>query len=309
MNRLNLDKTKLRGELKENEPLSNYTSWRIGGPVDYLYRPADMADLNLFLSMLPANEVVHWLGLGSNTLVRDGGIRGTVIIIQGLLKELKQLDETRVSAEAGLACGQVARFCARLGLRGLEFFAGIPGTVGGALRMNAGAYGGETWDYVESVEVITRQGKHIIRRPLDYQIGYRYVMSPEEEWFVRVTFKLNPGDVHEAQDYIRTMLAKRNASQPTNLPNGGSVFRNPPGDYAARLIEASGLKGYRSRGACVSEKHANFIVNDEGACAADIEMLIGHVAQVVFEKQSIQLVREVHIIGESKSPFEQSSQA
>lgn len=301
MKRFSIDTSKLRGELKEHEPLSHYTSWRIGGPADYLYRPADMDDLKFFMSLLPANESITWIGLGSNTLVRDGGIRGTVIITQGMLKKLEKMNDKMIRVEAGVACGQVARYCAREGLRGLEFFAGIPGTVGGALRMNAGAYGGETWNYVNQVETLTRNGECKTRQSDEYQVGYRYVTSPEEEWFLSATFSLESGDPKEAQDYIRDMLARRNATQPTNLPNGGSVFRNPPDNYAAKLIEASGLKGYRIGGACVSDKHANFIVNDEHAKAADIEALIRHIAAEVLRLQGVELVREVHIVGENSS--------
>lgn len=290
----------LRGELKLNEPLAHYTSWRVGGPADRLYRPADLADLKHFISQLPENEPIIWLGLGSNTLVRDAGIRGTVIITQGILDKLELLDDNRVRAEAGLACGQVARFCARHGLRGSEFLAGIPGTIGGALRMNAGAYGGETWDYVESVEVLTAAGEEKKRFPSEYTVGYRTAISPEPEWFLAATFKLILGNKEEALEYIRNMLAKRNAAQPTNLPNCGSVFRNPPNDYAARLIESCGLKGYRIGGACVSTKHANFIVNDQNATAADIEQLITYVHSQVLDKTGIDLVREVHLLGEPR---------
>lgn len=293
-----VDLTQLQGEYKEREPLAKYSSWRIGGPADRFYKPKNVEDLNLFISMLPADEWIVWLGLGSNTLVRDNGVRGTVIVTQGMLDGLDVVDELRICAEAGVSCGQVARFAARHGLRGLEFFAGIPGTVGGALRMNAGAYGGETWDFVESVTTLTRKGERQVRYPEAYAIAYRETKSPEEEWFLSATFKLNSGDKDEALAYIKDMLAKRNASQPTNLPNGGSVFRNPPGHYAAKLIEASGLKGYRIGGACVSPKHANFIVNDQHGSAADVEHLIQYVAAVVKEKQGIDLVREVHIIGE-----------
>lgn len=293
-----VDTTLLRGQYFENESLAKYSSWKIGGPADRLYKPADADDLQQFIAMLPEGEKIIYLGLGSNTLVRDKGVRATVIVMQGLLKELQQLDELHVRAEAGLSCGQLSRFCARQGLRGLEFLAGIPGTVGGALRMNAGAYGGETWDFVESVEVLTRQGELKTRTPKDYQVEYRAVTSPEEEWFLAATFKLQSGDKQEALTYIKNMLATRNAAQPVNLPNGGSIFRNPANDYSARLIESCGLKGFRIGGACVSPKHANFIVNDQGASAAEIEELINYVAQQVKQKCGVELVREVHVIGE-----------
>ncbi len=294
-----VDISKLRGVYCENEPLAKYSSWKIGGPVERLYRPVDVDDLLSFLKQLPSDEPITWLGLGSNTLVRDKGLKGSVVVTQGMLTELDIIDACHVRAEAGLSCAQAARFCARQGLRGLEFFAGIPGTVGGSLRMNAGAYGGETWDFVESVEVLTRGGERKQRPPAEYKIEYRAVTSPEDEWFLAAVFKLIPGDKVDSLNEIKTMLAKRNASQPTNLPNGGSVFRNPPGDYSARLIEACGLKGYRVGGACVSPKHANFIVNDEGASAHDVEQLIKYVAEQVKNKCGVELVREVHIVGEA----------
>lgn len=295
-----IDTSQLKGSYFENEPLARYSSWKIGGPAERLYKPYSVDDLLNYLQQLPKDEHVTWLGLGSNTLVRDKGLKGSVVVTQGMLTELDTTDGGTVRAEAGLSCAQVARFSARHGLRGLEFFAGIPGTVGGALRMNAGAYGGETWDFVESVEVLTRDGKKKIRHPADYQVEYRAVTSPEPEWFLAATFKLTPGDKQESLTYIKEMLSKRNASQPTNQPNGGSVFRNPPGDYSARLIEACGLKGYRIGGACVSPKHANFIVNDEGATASDVEHLIEHVAKQVKAQHGVELVREVHIIGEAE---------
>ncbi|OGT29749.1 MAG: UDP-N-acetylenolpyruvoylglucosamine reductase [Gammaproteobacteria bacterium RIFCSPHIGHO2_12_FULL_35_23] len=295
-----IDTTQLKGHYAENVSLADYSSWRIGGLADRFYQPADQEDLIKFIGCLPTEEPIIWLGLGSNTLVRDKGLRGTIIVTQGLLKKLDQVNQETIRAEAGVACGQVARFCARKGLRGLEFYAGIPGTVGGSLRMNAGAYGGETWKYVQAVETLTRKGERKLRLPTEYQIKYRQVDSPEEEWFLAAHFKLAPGSKEEALEYIRDMLAKRNASQPINLPNGGSVFRNPPGHYAAKLIEICGLKGYRIGGACVSPKHANFIVNDQGATAKEVEALIDHIAEQVYQRHGIKLVREVHVIGEKE---------
>jgi len=286
----------LRGELRMDEPLARYTSWRVGGAARQLYRPADAADLAGFLADLPADEPLLWLGLGSNVLIRDGGFPGTVIVTQGRLNDI-EVRGTRVYAEAGAACAHVARLTARLGLTGGSFLAGIPGTMGGALAMNAGAFGGETWDKVMSVKTIDRHGQIRQRFPADYQIAYRHVQGPEGEWFLSCELQLDEGDSKAEQAAIRELLDKRAETQPTGQPSGGSTFRNPPGDYAARLIERAGLKGYRIGGAQVSDKHANFVINTGDATAADIEQLIEHMQQTVRDAFGVELMREVHILG------------
>jgi UDP-N-acetylmuramate dehydrogenase len=288
--------TPLRGDLLRDEPLARYTSWRVGGPARTIYRPADSADLAAFLAGLPADEPLLWLGLGSNVLVRDGGFPGTVIVTQGRINDIT-VRGSRVYAEAGAACAHVARLSARLGLTGAAFLAGIPGTMGGALAMNAGAFGGETWDKVMSVQTIDRHGEIRQRFPADYEIGYRHVRGPEGEWFLSCELQLEQGDTKAEQAAIRELLDKRSATQPTGLPSGGSTFRNPPGDHAARLIERAGLKGYRIGGAQVSEKHANFVINTGEASAADIEQLIDHMQQKIKQAFGVDLVREVHILG------------
>lgn len=290
-----------RGELRLNESLSGYTSWRVGGPADRLYKPADLQDLCDYLSRQPVEESLTWIGLGSNLLVRDGGIRGTVIALQGQLNELQRLEGQRVRIEAGVSCAKAARFSAREGLVGLEFLAGIPGTVGGALAMNAGAFGGETWERIVAVETVDHQGVLHRRTPDEYNIAYRTVTGPEAEWFVAAEFDLEQGDAEAALSQIKGLLEKRNASQPIGSPSCGSVFRNPEGDFAGRLIEAAGLKGYCIGGACVSEKHANFILNQEEARAADIEALILHVQEQVLKQSGVRLNPEVRIIGEALS--------
>lgn len=290
--------TELRGKLLLNEPMSRHTSWRIGGPADRYYQPADIDDLSMFLQQLSENDPVFWLGLGSNLLVRDGGIRGSVIATSGVVNGLELINENTVRAEAGVACAKVARFCARAGLTGAEFLAGIPGTMGGALAMNAGAFGGETWDVVKTVETMAKNGQRYKRSPEEYEISYRHVAGFANEWFVAAEIKLKAGDVEAGQARIKELLARRSATQPTQQPNAGSVFRNPENDFAARLIEACKLKGVCKGAACVSQKHANFIVNTGGAKAADVEALIHHVASIVAEQQGVQLQREVHIVGE-----------
>ncbi len=286
-----------RGKLQANVSLDNFTTWKVGGPAEYFFQPADLDDLATFLQHLPAEYPVVWLGLGSNTLIRDQGLPGVVIAPLGKLKQLSVLEDGLVRAEAGVSCAQVARFCARQGLEGAEFLAGVPGTMGGALAMNAGCHGSETWEHAAKVETINRQG-HIQCRPADdFHVEYRYVESPANEWFVAGYLQLQQGEREASLQKIRELLDRRARTQPTSEPTGGSVFRNPPGDYSARLIEHCGLKGFSIGGARVSEKHANFIVNEGTATAADIESLISHVADVVEQKSGIRLITEVHILG------------
>ncbi len=287
----------LRGTLRRNEPMARHVSWRAGGPARTFYVPADADDLVAFLAALPETEPLLFVGLGSNLLVRDSGWPGAIVALTGTLAELA-IDGERVRAGAGLPCPQLARRTARAGLAGLEFLCGVPGTVGGALAMNAGALGSETWEFVESVETIDRSGRRRTRTPGDFTVGYRSVEGPPGEWFLGATFRLQPGDADNSLEIIRANLARRGATQPTQLPNAGSVFRNPPGDYAARLIEACGLKGHCVGGACVSDKHANFIVNTGTATAGDIEALIAQVQATVAREQGVTLVREVRIVGE-----------
>jgi UDP-N-acetylenolpyruvoylglucosamine reductase len=292
----------LRGTLTRNASLAKYTSWRAGGPADTLYVPADRDDLTLFLRQFPTAEPLTVLGLGSNTLVRDGGVRGAVVIMHNPGAALAVADSL-VFAEAGAASPKLARFAALHGCAEAEFLAGVPGTVGGALAMNAGCYGGETWRHVARVEVATREGRLVVREPSDYTIGYRSVRradgAPPDGIFTAAWFRFPVGDATAARARIRELLARRIATQPLALPNAGSVFRNPPGDHAARLIESCGLKGHAIGGARVSEKHANFIVNPAGtAKAADIEALIVFVRATVDAKTGVDLAPEVRIVGE-----------
>jgi len=289
----------LRGELLQQASLARYTSWRTGGPAERLYTPADIDDLACYLASRPPDEPIYWIGLGSNLLVRDGGVRGSVIVTSGALGHLERLDALTVRAEAGVPGAKVARFCVEQGLTGAEFLAGIPGTVGGALAMNAGAFGGETWNIVDRVETIDRRGERRTRAASEYTVAYRSVKGPAEEWYIAAHFRLAPGKTDKGKGLIKSLLARRGATQPTQLPNAGSVFKNPANDHAARLIEASGLKGYCIGNAGVSELHANFIVNRGGARAADIEQLIDHVRETVRMKQGVVLESEVRIIGDA----------
>ncbi|MFQ5610232.1 MAG: UDP-N-acetylmuramate dehydrogenase, partial [Woeseiaceae bacterium] len=242
---------------------------------------------------------VHWFGVGSNLLVREGGLPGVVISAAKMLRDLEQVDAYTVRAGAGLPCTQLARQCIRWGLGPSEFFAGIPGTIGGALAMNAGAHGGETWERVESVRTIGRDGDIHERAPAEYTVAYRRVTGPANEWFLEATLRFDP-EVTPSTETLDAMLNRRKETQPLGLPSCGSVFRNPPNDHAARLIEAAGLKGFSIGGAEVSEKHANFIINRGDATATDIEELIEHVRQTVVDVHGVELVHEVHIVGEAQ---------
>lgn len=288
--------TAVQGDIRHNEPMSRHTSWRAGGAAETFFVPASVADLATFLAGLADDTPIFWHGIGSNLLVRDGGIAGVVISATKVLRELTQLDTHRLRAGAGVPCTQLARSCLRWGLGPSEFFAGIPGTVGGALAMNAGAHGGETWQRVESVQTIDYHGEIRERTPADYQVGYRSVSGPANEWFLAATLRFE-ADVQASRETLDAMLERRKLTQPLGLPSCGSVFRNPKGDFSARLIEAAGLKGYRIGGAEVSEKHANFIINRNAASAREIEALIEHVRQTVLAVHGVELQHEVRIVG------------
>jgi UDP-N-acetylmuramate dehydrogenase len=301
--------------------MRRHTTWRTGGPAQRAYFPSDLQDLARFLRALPAAEPVQFVGLGSNLLVRDGGVRGTVVFTHGALKDVALSEDADgfplFYAQAGVAAPKVARFAATHGLRRAEFLTGIPGTVGGALAMNAGCYGSETWDIVHMVLMLTRGGEIKRRLPSEFAVSYRQVAlkaglrsgtesaapsslpAPSaDEFFAAAWFHLSPGDGEESRRVIKDLLQRRIATQPLGEPNAGSVFRNPPGDYAARLIEACGLKGFAIGGAVVSRKHSNFIVNTGAATSADIEALIEHVQATVQARCGLLLEREVRIIGE-----------
>jgi UDP-N-acetylmuramate dehydrogenase len=299
-----IDLEGLRGELRVNEPMARHVSWRAGGAAERLYVPADLDDLALFLRRLAPAEPVLFVGLGSNLLVRDGGWRGTAVLMHGAAKHPELMDQ-RVYAEAGVASPKVARFAARHDLGGAEFLVGVPGTVGGALAMNAGCYGGETWGIVERALMVDRGGAFHYREREEFEIGYRHCALKaggrigEREWFAAAWFRLPHGRGADSRAAMTRLLARRIASQPLQLPNAGSVFRNPEGDHAARLLEACGLKGLERGGARISEQHANFIVNPgRTARASDIEWLIERARAVVAERTGIELVPEVRIVGE-----------
>ncbi len=289
--------SQIRGVLKHDEPMANHTLWRAGGKAEHYFEPADLDDLRYYIANISADAPLLWIGLGSNLLVRDGGIRGTVVAINGVLNDLEIQPSGHIRVGAGVPCAKVARFSAKEGFTGAEFLAGIPGTMGGALAMNAGAFGMETWDIVTSVEILNRSGQQMIRSRNDFEINYRHVRLSEDEWFLAAELKLQVDRQKNAEQRIRELLTKRSASQPMGQLSCGSVFRNPPNDYAARLIESCGLKGMRIGNALVSEKHANFIINAGGATANEIEQLIVHIQNVVRHKCMVELLPEVRIVG------------
>ena len=297
------DPTAMTGdpELTRNEPLARHTTWRVGGPADLFFRPRSVDSLQRFLAGLPPATPVTWIGLGSNLLVRDGGIRGAVISTGALPKDFSTEGGRRARCSAALPCATFAKRCARLGLGPAAFFAGIPGSIGGALAMNAGAFGGETWDSVDSVETIDRGGVRHTRPKADFAVAYRSVRGAPGEWFLGASFEFPPVDSPAAResDAIRELLRERAAKQPLGRPSAGSVFRNPDGGHAGALIERAGLKGLSRGGAVVADKHANFIINTGSASAADIEALIVEVQRRVHDATGVMLEAEVRILGEA----------
>jgi UDP-N-acetylmuramate dehydrogenase len=284
----------------KDEPMSRHTSWRAGGSAKRYVQAASLEALASFIATLPEDEDLLWMGLGSNTLVRDAGFKGSVISTQGVMSQLELIDDTTVYVGAGVAGAKLARFCSKNQLTGAEFFGGIPGLVGGALAMNAGAFGGETWPLVVAVETLNRKGEITKRQASDFKYSYRHVEGPKDEWFVSATLKLTRKKQLDNTVDIKQLLAKRAVTQPTGVASCGSVFRNPEGHYAAQLIEACGLKGKRIGGAVISDKHANFIINDNDATASDIESLIQLIQKEVKDQTGILLQTEVRIVGDKK---------
>lgn len=291
-------KNGIRGVLKHGESMANHTSWRTGGQANEYFEPEDIQDLCNYLSSLSRDREILWVGLGSNLLVRDGGFNGSVINCNRALNHIEMQTEGNLYVEAGVPCAKFARFSARQGYTGAEFLSGIPGTMGGALAMNAGAFGSETWNIVSRVRTVNRAGELRERSPDEFEITYRSVKSPDEEWFVAADIKLERDREDKAESMIRMFLDKRSDTQPVGVPSCGSVFRNPPDDFAARLIEQSGLKGKKTGGAYISEKHANFIINSGTATSEDIENLIRFIQKTVNDDHGIKLETEVKIVGE-----------
>ncbi len=292
--------TGLSGEMRRNEPMSRHTSWRAGGAARWFYAPRGLPDLCEFLQRIPAETEIAWCGLGSNMLVRDGGFDGVMISTRPGLRNIEKISDRGIYAQAGVPSAKLAKFAAGNALCGTEFMAGIPGTVGGALAMNAGCFGSETWDRVRYADTVNRCGETQRRDASQVSWGYRSVQLDASEWFTGAEFGLQPCHPGEGKKRINGYLKKRAATQPIQTANSGSVFRNPNRDFAARLIDLAGLKGHVMGGARVSPRHANFIENLGHANAADIEALINFVKERVDTVHGVQLQLEVRIIGERK---------
>ncbi len=284
--------------MRRHEPMSRHTSWRVGGAALWFYMPQGVQDLCAFMQRVPSDIDIAWCGLGSNILVRDGGFAGVMIATHKSLRNLWITDAHGVYAEAGVPTAKLAKYAARQALCGTEFMIGIPGTVGGALAMNAGCFGAETWEFVRFADTVTRRGEIKRRRADQMSWRYRSVDLGAAEWFTGAEFALQPCQSGVGQTKISQYLYTRAATQPVQTANAGSVFRNPKQDFAARLIEQVGLKGVTVGGARVSPKHANFIENTGQASAADIEALITLMRERVAEVCNIELELEVRIIGE-----------
>ncbi|CAM8403757.1 MurB UDP-N-acetylmuramate dehydrogenase [Candidatus Methylopumilus universalis] len=282
----------------KNESLNKYNSWRVGGTADALFSPKNLEDLKYFLKHESYLKPLTFIGLGSNILVRDGGIRGTVIVMHAALNEIQMTDQG-VYSEAGNTCAKIAKILAKEHYVEGEFFAGIPGTVGGALAMNAGCYGSETWNFVTKVNMIDEGGNIVTRLKDEFKISYREVIKPNlKEWFVGAWFNFKKDMAADPESKIKEYLNHRKNTQPLNWPTAGSTFRNPKDTFAAKLIEDCGLKGFRVGNAEVSDKHANFIINLGDASAKDIENIIDYVESEVFKRKGIKLEREVKILGD-----------
>ena len=285
----------LKGRLRENVSLKDYNTWKIGGKAEYFYEPSDIKDLKLFLELLQ-NTPVTFLGNGSNVLIRDGGINGCVICLKNTLNNYFVKDEEYIF-EAGLSCMKMAQITARENYEGLEYLCGIPGSLGGALAMNAGCYGGNIWDHVLTVSLINNDGEIIKKNKNDFIISYRNTSLEENNFFISAVFKLRKNKLKNSLEKIKEFLQDRRSKQPTGLLSCGSVFKNPKNLYAAKLIESIGLKGYKIGGACISEKHANFIISDKSTKSIDIEKLINFTQKEVFKKKEVVLETEVKFIG------------
>ena len=280
-----------------DESMAKHTSWNIGGCADLFYSPKSREDLVSFLSSIDPNLSITWIGKGTNILVRDGGIRGVVISTKSFLKVIEKTSEYLYKVEAGVACVELALFCQKNGIGPAAFFSGIPGSIGGALTMNAGSFGMETWDVVKEVEVINETGDISFLEKESFDIAYRTVTFPFKLWFLSCSMSLS-SDEQTTKDHLIELRDQRIRTQPLSEDTCGSVFKNPPGNFAGALIEESGLKGFKIGAASISEQHANFIVNEGGATADDIENLIKHTRQVVKKNYDIDLQPEVRIIGE-----------
>jgi len=283
------------GEWRESEPMARHTTLGVGGPARWYFRPADRRSLALALALIPNDIAILPLGRGSNMLLPDSGFDGVVVDL-GSLSELR-IGSGWVEAGAGVRMSRMAKQCADHGLTGVEFMATVPGDVGGGVAMNAGAFGQQVSDTLRRIEIVQRSGKPESIAAEALAMGYRHAQLPAGSLVISAEFELASDEPEAIRQRMRDMRERRSASQPLAQANCGSVFKNPEGDYAARLIEAAGLKGLRIGGAQISEKHANFIVNDGQASSADIMALIERAQQMVAEQFGVALQPEVRMIG------------
>jgi UDP-N-acetylmuramate dehydrogenase len=287
----------LRGTLEANAPMAPLSWFRTGGPAEALFTPADEDDLAYFLAYLPADVPVLVVGLGSNLLVRDGGVPGVVIRLGKPFAEVSVEGGQRIRAGAGAPDVKVASTAAKAGISGLTFFRGIPGSIGGALRMNGGAYGGETKDVLVEATGLTRTGERVTLANRDMGFTYRHSAVPDDVIFTQATFEGRPGDPATIQAEMNAITEARSSTQPVNTRTGGSTFKNPPGHKAWQVIDAAGCRGLRVGAAQVSELHCNFLINHGGASAADIEALGEEVRRRVREHSGVELEWEIKRVG------------
>ena len=240
-------KKNIRGQIRENVSLKEYNTWKVGGKAEYFFEPKDLKDLKFFLANFQKTNIT-FLGNGSNVLIRDGGIKGCVICLKNTLKDYKIINDDEISFEAGFSCMKIAQITARNNFSGLEFLCGIPGSLGGALAMNAGCYGGNVWEKVTKVVLINEKGILIERNKKEFKIGYRNVELEKGSFFVSAIFKLDQNLLNNSQEIIKNFLEDRRKKQPTGLPSCGSVFKNPDHHHAANLIDSLGLKGFKIGG-------------------------------------------------------------
>lgn len=296
-------KSLIRGKISFNVPMARHTSLRVGGSADVLAFPQDEEDLSVIIQFTRERAIPYYvLGRGTNVIVRDGGLRGIVISLCRGFREMsiigRENEEVLVSAGAGGDLKSLVRFTRQKNLTGLEAFTGIPGTVGGALAMNAGAFGSEMEDVVRSVAIMEETGALTVKQREELRFEYRNLILPKGSFILRSVLGVREAGGEEIAAKLKNVRRLRSRSQPWNVPTAGSIFKNPEGGSAGQLIDELGLKGYRIGDARISEKHGNFIVNEGGATAADVLALMAFIRDEVYEKRGIRLIPEVHIMGE-----------
>ena len=289
----------LKGRIRENVCMKEYNTWKIGGSAQYFFEPSNLDDLKKFLEN-SSNIDIIFLGNGSNVLIRDGGINGCVVSLKNTLNNYTSNKKGKYIFEAGFSCMKIAQITAKDNYGGLEFLCGIPGSLGGALAMNAGCYGGNIWDYVNKVIMINKNGNLVTKSKREFKYGYRNLELEDNNFFIGATFNLQENQLKNSLDIIKEYLKDRRSKQPTGLPSCGSVFKNPENYHAANLIESSGLKNYKIGKAYISDKHANFIITEPSASSSDVEDLIEFIQKTVFENKNIFLETEVKFIGIKK---------